>query len=334
MEQCSRRENESIVEYKERLYKNRRLYNLSWEDVNSLLDKNHHPDNTRKASYGYLECLEDMKENEKFEHSVMIINDVHTPFERGDVLEIIAKHADEITTLVIGGDLMDCYEVSSFPKINRDDFMSEVIYGYNFLKKIRKILNNGQKIIIINGNHEERWKKVITKMNEKNMQKFINPNVLDMIVNGFTTYEGNKKNIFNPIPDIIHIPHWYVVIDRMIVAHPKDFSRVKGKMLENVTQHFINKNIDFDLVIFGHTHKISIGVIDRFEGKIAIENPCLCRPQEYSDIGKLGYSPQAYGYTIVKYNDKINFNNIKTYVLDEFEDNIKEYKINLKDIKG
>ena len=78
--------------------------------------------------------------NDNFDKSVMIINDIHAPFEREDLLEIITKHANEIDTLVIGGDFMDCETISSFPKINRSSLNEELIYSYNLMKKIRKIL--------------------------------------------------------------------------------------------------------------------------------------------------------------------------------------------------
>ena len=58
----------------------------------------------------------------------------------------------------------------------------------------------------------------------------------------------------------------------------------------------------------------------------------MCKPQEYADCGKLGYTPQTYGYTIIKYNngERVNPNNIKTYYLDESVDKKENYKIKLK----
>ena len=321
------------MDYEERLYRNQSLYNLSWEEINELLGIEQHPDSTRKASYGYLRRVDQEREN-KFDKSVMIINDIHLPFEREDVLEIINKHKNEITTLVIGGDLMDCQSISFFPKVKALTLEQELIYAYEFLKKIRKILDNSQDIIIINGNHEERWFRDICDMHKKDMQKFINPNLIDMIVEGFTIYEDNKKKKFEGIGGITYIPHWFVNIDeKIIVCHQKDFSRVKGKMLENTAQHFLNRGENFDVLVCTHTHKYSSGLVDRFQNKFVIENGCLCKPQEYTDTGKLSFSPQTYCYTIIKYNDggKINYDNIKTYFLDEIykSGNEEVYKITI-----
>jgi len=327
-----RRENESLMDYEERLYRNQFLYGLSWEDINKLLGLEQHPDSTRKASYGYLKRVDQEREN-KFDKSVMIINDIHLPFEREDVLEIINKHKNEINTLVIGGDLINCKSISKYPQIKTITLEEELIYTYEFLKKVRKILDNGQKIIIINGNHEERWYRDICNLHEKDMQKFINPYLIGMITEGFTIYNEDKKKKYEGLSDIVYIPHWFVNIDnKIIVCHQKDFSKVKGKMLESATQHFLNRNEEFDVLVITHTHKYSSGLVDRFQNKFAIENGCLCQPQKYADNGKLNYAPQSYCYTIIKYNndEKVNYNNIKTYFLDELDSQEEQKVYNIK----
>lgn len=336
-EEFRRKSDESLLQYRARLYRNKIALNMNNKEIYDFYIEQTGDtiaeSSCRCSATTYNEAISDLLEKkveeESFDKSILFINDIHCPFERSDVLDIITKHAHEITTLVIGGDLMDCESISSFPKINRISLTEELIYTYEFLKKIRKILNKDQKIIMINGNHEERLHKMISKMAEKELQTFLNPNILEMFVEGFTIYKEGKKNKYEGIEGITLIPHWYVLIDDIVVCHPKDFSRVKGKMLENVAGHFINKGFDFSTIIFGHTHKASQGVIDRFENKYVVENPCLCIPHSYSDCGKLGYSPQTYGYTIIKYNEneKVKPNNIKTYFLEEETDITEEYKI-------
>lgn len=326
-----RRENESDKDYEYRLYKNQSLYGISWEQINELLGLEQHPDSTRKASYGYIKRAE-QEMSHSFDKSIMVINDLHLPFERKDTLEIINNHSSEINTLVIGGDLMDCQSISTFPKIRTLTLEEELIYTYEFLKKVRKILDNEQKIIIINGNHEERWYRDICNMHEKDMQKFINPNLIDMIIEGFTIYESGEKKRYEGIEDIIYIPHWYVNIDeKLIVCHQKNFSKVKGKILESAAQHFLNKKEKFDAIITTHTHKFSCATVDRFSNCIVIENGCLSMPQDYADSGNLGFTQQTNCYTIVKYNNEENlkFNNIKTYLLDEIVEDKDKYVVNI-----
>lgn len=337
MEELKKKDNESKEEFIARVYDSKIKNNLTNADCANIINKEF--GTNWRESYcrgiaknfkkGYESALK--KSEVQFDNTVMIINDLHCPFERSDVLDIIKKHAHEITTLVINGDFLDCYAISSFSKIKTKDFEDELIYGYEFLKKIRAVLNNGQQIIFTQGNHCMRWKTIIQKMQEKDLQRFINPNILEMFSEGFTIYKDNKKVYYKPIEGIQVISHWYIQIDRMIICHPLTFSAIKGKSLENNVSHFINKGLDFDLVVFGHTHKYASGIVDRYGSKFAVENPCLCKPQGYADSGKLGYTPQAYGYTIVKYNkdEHIDINNIKTYLLNEEEDVTSQYKIEL-----
>ena len=164
MNVLERYENESDLDYKRRLVYGKLIYKTIDYDYTTLskyiFGKQFSEDECRKRLYGlkeaFLEMDKALKSDNKFDKSVMIINDIHAPYERADLLDAIMKHRNEITTLVIGGDYMDCESISSFPKINRMTLLDELIYGYNLLKKIRQILDNDQKIILINGNHEER----------------------------------------------------------------------------------------------------------------------------------------------------------------------------------
>lgn len=326
-----RRENESICDYEERLYRNISQYNLKWEDVNKLLNFRQHPDSTRKASYGYIKRC-DQERNQKFDKAVMIINDIHLPYEREDVLENIAKHSDEITTLVIGGDLMDCASISKFPKVENITLEQELAYAHNFLKSVRKILNKEQKIVLIKGNHEERFYRDICNMQQKNLQKFINPEILSMLQEGFVLYDKGKRKQYEGIENIIYIPNWYCNIDnKIIVAHPKDFSAVDGKMCEKSSEYFLNQQEEFEVIVFGHTHKYSQMKVSRRQSTYVVENGCSCKPMEYAQSGKLGYTPQEYCYSIIRYNDneKINYNNISVYHLDEMYEQVENFKVYL-----
>lgn len=237
-----------------------------------------------------------------FDRTLLILNDIHLPFEREDVLREVQKHAERVDAVVLGGDTLDCHSISSFPKIEHMTLSEELVYAHNFFVELEKILG-GKPIIAINGNHEERLYKEITRLNNKHLQKLMNPNVLEMFVDGFTLYVEEKKRRYKPIKSLRVIPSWYVNIDnKVIVAHPKSFSRVKGKYLENLASYFVNQNEQFDMIVGGHTHKFATGIVDRHMGKYVIESGCLCQPMPYANNGKLGYTPQSYCYTIVQYN--------------------------------
>ena len=266
-----------------------------------------------------------------FDKNVLVMNDLHTPFERSDVLDVIRKHADEIDTLVLGGDIMDCESVSSFPAIDRLSLYEELDYTHKFLSEVRGIIPNA-RIIMIRGNHEERLHKDIARMQKKQLQKLLNPEILEMFIDGFYLYEDGSKEYYEPIEGLTYIPSYYVNIDeKLIVAHPKSFSQSKGTILEKAVQHFLNYNEQFDVVVFGHTHKQCSGTVERHTGKFAVENSCMCKPHSYAKNGSLAYTPQSYGYCIVRYNDDepVDPNNVEIFYLTETTDDRKMNRITL-----
>jgi hypothetical protein len=153
-------------------------------------------------------------------------------------------------------------------------------------------------------------------MQQKQLQKMLNPNLLEMLQDGFCYYDNGKKIKYEPIENFQYVNDWKVkLFDNLVVCHPKDFSGVDGRMCEKVSEHFLNRHmVDSDyVIIFGHTHKHSSIKVNRRQGIYVIENSCMCKPMDYADTGKLGYNPQNYGYTYLEFNEgeKINLNDIK-----------------------
>lgn len=321
----NKRENESIFDYKVRLFQNHSRYGFNWSKVRDILGDMVNPDTVRKSARGYLEAYRDLTEN-KFDKNILFLNDIHLPFERKDIIEIVKKHAHEITHLVIGGDLLDCYDISIFPHDNTLSIVDELKYGYRWLSEVRNILGANIPIYLIKGNHEARFEKLVLK--DKTLQNFINPNILQMYQDGFSLYIGGKKEKFKPIKNLHYINSWYINLDNKILfSHPIDFSMVDGKLCENIAAHFINKGEIADVYIFGHTHKYCQQTVSRRQNVYVVENGCLCQPMKYSNTGKLGYTKQHYCYTLIGYNDNlpVNMNDIRVIHLDDENlDNICE----------
>lgn len=246
---------------------------------------------------------------------VMIINDVHIPYQNEKLIEEIAKHSD-IDYLVIGGDLIDCESCSSFPMLDRPTLEEELMEAHSFIEEVSDIIDG--QIICIKGNHSERLEKEIMKMQEKNLQKFLNPRLLSMLSEGFSFYQHNEKITFEPIENFTYIDKWYAkLFDNMVICHPKSFSNVPGRIAEQCAEYFLNKGIiaPDDIVVLGHTHKFSNIVASRRQNVYVLENGCCCKAMDYADTGKLGYSDQTNCYSIVEFIDgeKIDRNDIKTY---------------------
>ena len=246
---------------------------------------------------------------------VMIINDVHIPFQHEGLLNEIEKHKD-IDYLVVGGDYIDTESCSSFPMLERPTLEQELIAAYEYTKKIKDITK--AEIYCIVGNHEERLEREITKMQQKGIQRMIDPQLLRMLSDGFSFYINGKKITYDKIEGFNYIHKWYTkLFDNLIVCHPKNFSNVPGSVAEKAAEHFLNKGVyeKGDIISVSHTHKYSNLICSRRQDAFVIENGCSCKAMDYADRGNLSYGTQVNCYTILEFTEgeKINYNDIKIY---------------------
>lgn len=248
---------------------------------------------------------------------VMIINDLHIPYVNRKILDEIEKHKD-MDELIIGGDMADCMSCSSFPHLEDVTLEEELVAVYNFTEEINKIINH-KPIKAILGNHCARLEKEISKLHKKDLARFIDHQFLRMISDGFTLFDANgKKRIYKGIENFHYHHKWSKKFyDNLMVAHPVSFSGVPAKTLEDTITYFLNSGeIERgDIVLIGHTHHYSQLISSRRSSIFGIENGTCAIPMDYSDKGRLGYTPQTNCYTIVEFfeGEKINPNDIKTY---------------------
>lgn len=267
----------------------------------------------KKMKKEVIEEKERKLENKK--KKVMIINDVHVPYQHDGLLDEIRKHKD-MDYLVIGGDLIDCESCSSFQMLERPTLEEELVAAHEFIQEINKIID--AEIICIKGNHEERLEREICKMQNKGLQRLLDSQLLRMLEEGFKFSIGTKRKKYKAIENFKYIDKWYArLFDNLVICHPKDFSNVPAKIAEKSAEYFLNRGIieKDDIIFIGHTHKFSQIVSTRRQDVFVVENGCSCKPMDYSDRGNLNYGNQVNCYTIVEFEEggKIDRNDIKTY---------------------
>ena len=324
-----KRENEKQSDYIRRIVLGKLKYKTIDEDYSELSElvfgkgKQYNSSEVRKRFYGirdYLETLGDNQSDDGYTE-VLIMNDIHLPYNRDDVLTEIEKN-NNVDYIIIGGDLIDCESCSFWAKWKHPNVTEELILAHKFLNEVNEIINPLKtKIICIRGNHEYRYTREIMNMKEDQLKNLLNPNLLSMLENGFKFYEDGEEITYKPIENFTYINEWYAkLFNNLIVAHPTDFSVVDGKICERAAEYFLNEGIGDkeDIIVFGHTHKHSAMNVNRRQGVYTIENSCMCKPMDYANTGKLKFTPQNYGYTVLKFKEgkKINKNDIKTVYLN------------------
>lgn len=292
---------------------------MSYQDIAKELYKNYgvwvHTDSIRNHVKRKLQPKLTKREKlgEQGIEKVLCISDLHVPFQREDILEIINRHKDEVSTIILCGDIIDCHAISSFPTLEPRPLASEMAECHKLLKEIQDLTPNVRRIMV-KGNHEARFEKYLIKRPSE-LNALHSSNILTEIVNGFevndrqrgttTTYDSLGYEV---------IDSWFVQYNDMIACHPLSFSRVAAKTAQSALDYFVEHGIDFKACLVAHTHKIS----SCFKyGKYAVETGCLCKEQEYANKGKLSYTQQQCGYVVAVFNEgKYDINESKQYILE------------------
>ena len=96
----------------------------------------------------------------------VVANDFHIPYEDKKVIKLWFEFLEDFKpdTVVINGDLLDCWELSRFDKDPRRGikFKEEIQKGEEFFAKLRETLPKAH-IVYIFGNHEFRLQHYIIK---------------------------------------------------------------------------------------------------------------------------------------------------------------------------
>lgn len=104
----------------------------------------------------------------------MVISDIHVPYQDNNAVSIALQYAKDYKPnhLVINGDLLDFYSLSTFDKSpdRKYSVWEEVQEGRQILQQFRKAVGPKTKMYFTEGNHEQRLQRYLAR----------NPELADM----------------------------------------------------------------------------------------------------------------------------------------------------------
>lgn len=251
----------------------------------------------------------------------LIIQDTHIPFhDEKFLIEIIEKHKNDVDRIIIGGDFLDCYSVSTFPKHKDITLKEELIEG---VKVLQYLSESVPEVILVQGNHEERVQKAIHKQLDKNLTFLMQNNILEFISRGFALETIGKE-----LSNVQIINNWYYQLDDAIIGHPSIYSNVALKSAITSFDWF-NKwrgrlNLKpFRFLSHAHTHKAGCVYIEgNSQLSMVVETGACCENQDYTtrSESKSKYTPPVNGYVIlVQENGVTNINETQLFIQDIYE---------------
>jgi len=238
------------------------------------------------------------------EQKYIVLSDTHIPFQRKKVLQAIeAKFGNKDYDLILCGDILDCHDISTFPKAYSVGFKQEISIFKDYLKRWAKIFNN---VYIISGNHEARLPMYLRKR--------VSAEVVEMLPDDLISYAIRDLGLNNIKYTSGDTVSWYLQIDNVLLCHPR--GNVSSGILataKKVQEFFSSRGLSANVFISGHTHKMGQAT---HNGYMLLESGCLCLPQDYAMDGKVGYTPEASGFvTFTSKNGVVNFNDVKLHYI-------------------
>lgn len=279
-------------------------------------------DVARRMFYGAKKVIDAIEEDEERvnedETRILCISDMHIPFNR-DIKEFF-KYKGKVDTLVLNGDIIDNYSMSSFTKMYRLSLVEELIQARELLIELIEEIKP-KKVTVVTGNHEIRLgKKIADKIGSDLLDLMPRDALAFLFDTGFNYYDRIKKckTVYTPIDEEVdcevnYVGNFWTKEGKTIFVHPQSFKSSTLGTVNKAYDYFVSIGEDFQSIVMAHTHRLGMTLIS---DKFLYEQGC-CADLSHMDYmdSKLPKVPQANGYMYIIQDKKGNLIYDKTKLI-------------------
>lgn len=204
---------------------------------------------------------------------IVILSDIHIPH---DDLMLIQKilawmKTQHLDTVILNGDTLDCESISKYLKNDAMSLSDELARGNAFLdllSEAARAVNPACKIVWIDGNHEERLKKLL--MAQANQ-------LIDLEVDGEAVVSiPHLLSLKRRRIQYLSYSETYELPGNLFVEHGHNVSQHSGYTVANAMRKLGGS------IIMGHVHRIGAHYkTDRMGIHRGFEQGCLCLDASY-----------------------------------------------------
>ena len=263
-------------------------------------------DVARRMFYGAKKVIDAIEEDEERvnedETRILCISDMHIPFNR-DIKEFF-KYKGKVDTLVLNGDIIDNYSMSSFTKMYRLSLVEELIRARELLIELIEEIEP-KKVTVVTGNHEIRLgKKIADKIGSDLLDLMPRDALAFLFDTGFNYYDRIKKckTVYTPIDEEVdcevnYVGNFWTKEGKTIFVHPQAFRGTTLGTVGKAYDYFTAIGEDFQSIIMAHTHKLGMYVMN--DKYLYEQGTCAnLNHMDYQDL-KLPKSSQVNGYMYI-----------------------------------
>ena len=263
-------------------------------------------DVARRMFYGAKKVIDAIEEDKgrvnEDETRILCISDMHIPFNR-DIKEFF-KYKGKVDTLVLNGDIIDNYSMSSFTKMYRLSLVEELIQARELLIELIEEIEP-KKVTVVTGNHEIRLgKKIADKIGSDLLDLMPRDALAFLFDTGFNYYDRIKKckTVYTPIDEEVdcevnYVGNFWTKEGKTIFVHPQAFRGTTLGTVGKAYDYFTAIGEDFQSIIMAHTHKLGMYVMN--DKYLYEQGTCAnLNHMDYQDL-KLPKSSQVNGYMYI-----------------------------------
>ena len=263
-------------------------------------------DVARRMFYGAKKVIDAIEEDEERvnedETRILCISDMHIPFNR-DIKEFF-KYKGKVDTLVLNGDIIDNYSMSSFTKMYRLSLVEELIRARELLVELIEEIEP-KKVTVVTGDHEIRLgKKIADKIGSDLLDLMPRDALAFLFDTGFNYYDRIKKckTVYTPIDEEVdcevnYVGNFWTKEGKTIFVHPQAFRGTTLGTVGKAYDYFTAIGEDFQSIIMAHTHKLGMYVMN--DKYLYEQGTCAnLNHMDYQDL-KLPKSSQVNGYMYI-----------------------------------
>ena len=263
-------------------------------------------DVARRMFYGAKKVIDAIEEDKgrvnEDETRILCISDMHIPFNR-DIKEFF-KYKGKVDTLVLNGDIIDNYSMSSFTKMYRLSLVEELIRARELLIELIEEIKP-KKVTVVTGNHEIRLgKKIADKIGSDLLDLMPRDALAFLFDTGFNYYDRIKKckTVYTPIDEEVdcevnYVGNFWTKEGKTIFVHPQAFRGTTLGTVGKAYDYFTAIGEDFQSIIMAHTHKLGMYVMN--DKYLYEQGTCAnLNHMDYQDLKLPKYS-QVNGYMYI-----------------------------------
>lgn len=209
--------------------------------------------------------------------NVAVLSDIQFPFHDGKALSgsLDWVEAKECDTVILGGDILDFYSISSFERDPAKGWAGLSLEQDLALGLQDELIEMGVRVVFIGGNHEDRWRRTIWKTRATETPEAATVN--EMIAKTYGV-PGDADELFKSVfvrEGVTYYPYHHVLGfagDNLLVTHGEMVRQHSGWTARAHVEKYGKS------CIVGHTHRLGTYLrTDQRGPHGGWENGCLCR---------------------------------------------------------